>query len=157
MEKNKKYSKNYVYGSVAYDIQPEIKHEKKQIKRRKTKSKVKVKLKVVGSIMAIAIISLLTLTRFASIIRLTYDIRTVKSDIKKVQEANENTRVQIAKVSNIKSIEETAVNKLGMIIPDKNQIVYMDVKPLTSLTEQSKEGPKTAANEMIQKIFGLIH
>lgn len=157
MEKNKKYTKNYVYGSVAYDIQPEIKHEKKQIKRRKTKSKVKVKLKVVGSIMAIAIISLLTLTRFASIIRLTYDIRTVKSDIKKVQEANENTRVQIAKVSNIKSIEETAVNKLGMIIPDKTQIVYMDVKPLTSLMEQSKEGPKTAANEMIQKIFGLIH
>lgn len=157
MEKNKKYSKNYVYGSVAYDIQPEIKREKKPVKRVKTRNKAKIKLKMVGSIMVIAVISLLTLTRFASIIRLTYDIRTAKSDIKKVQETNENTRVQMAKASNIKSIEETAVNKLGMVIPDKSQIVYIDVKPLTSIVEQSKTGTETAASEVIQKLFALIH
>ena len=154
MEKGKKYSKNYVYGSVAYDMQPEISNEKKQIKRRKPKNKVKIKLKMVGNILIIALISLLTLSRFTSIIKLTYDIRT---DIKKVQEANENTRVQMAKMSNIKNIEETAINKLGMVIPDKNQVVYIDVKPLTSSTEQSKEGTKTAANEFIQNIIGLKH
>lgn len=157
MEKNKKYSKNYIYGNVAYDIQPEIEHEKKPLKRRKTKNKVKVKLKMIRNIMIISIISLLTLTRFASIIKLTYDIRTVKSDIKKVQEANENTRVQMAKASNIKGIEETAVTKLGMMIPDKSQIVYIDVKPLTSKSEQSKTGLKTATNEIIKNFFGLIH
>lgn len=163
MEKNKRSTrntrntKNYVYGSVAYDIQPEIKQERKPVKRKKAKSKVKIKLKVVGSVMVIALISLLTLTRFASMIRLTYDIREVKSDIKKVQEANENTRVQMAKMSNIKSIEKTAVNELGMVIPDTSQIVYMDVKPLTALTEESKEGIKTATNDFMQKIFGLIH
>lgn len=157
MEKNKKYSKNYVYGSVAYDMQPEIKNERKPIKRIKPKNRVKIKLKMVGNILIIALISLLTLSRFASIIKLTYDIRTVKSDIKKVQEANENTRVQMAKMSNIKSIEETAISKYGMVIPDKSQVVYIDIKPLTSLTEQSKEGTKTAANEFVQKIFGLIH
>jgi hypothetical protein len=63
----------------------------------------------------------------------------------------------MAKMSNIKSIEETAISKLGMIIPDKNQVVYIDVKPLTSSTEQSKEGTKTAAIGFIQKIFALIH
>lgn len=163
MEKNKRHSKNtrntrnYVYGNVAYDIQPEVKYEKKPVKRKKTNNKVKIKLRVIGSVIAVALISLLSLTRFASIIRLTYDIREVKSEIKKVQEANENTKVQMAKMSNIKSIEETAVNKLGMVIPDKSQIVYMDVKPLTALTEESEEGKKTAANDFIQKIFGLIH
>jgi cell division protein FtsL len=157
MEKSKKHSNDYVYGSVAYDIQPEIKNEKKPIKRRKTKNRVKIKLKMVGSIFIIALISLLTLSRFASTIKLTYDIRTVKSEIKKVQEANENTRVQMAKISNIKNIEETAVSKLGMIIPDKNKVVYIDVKPLTSLKDQSKEGTKTAANEFVQKIIGFIH
>ncbi len=157
MEKSKKHSENYMYGSVAYDIQPEIKNEKKPIKRRKQKNRVKIKLKMVESIFIIALISILTLSRFASIIKLTYDIRTVKSEIKKVQEANENTRVQMAKMSNIKSIEETAVSKLGMVIPNKNQVVYIDVKPLTSLNDQSKEGTKTAANEFIQKIIGLIH
>jgi hypothetical protein len=90
-------------------------------------------------------------------IRLTYDIRTVKSEIKKIQETNENTRVQMAKLSNIKSLEETAVGKLGMIIPDKAQVVYIDVKPLTSSSEQLKEGKKTAATEFIQKVIGLIH
>lgn len=157
MEKNKKHTKNYVYGSVAYNIQPEINVEKKQIKRRKTKNNVKIKLKMVGRVFIIAIISFLTLTRFTSMIRLTYDIRTVKSEIKKVQEANENTRVQMAKMNNIKSIEETAVNKFGMVIPDKNQIVYIDVKPLTSSKAQLKEGPKTATNDFVQKIFALIH
>lgn len=157
MEKNKKQSKNYVYGNVAYDIQPEIKKEKKPIKKTKTKNKAKVKLKMVRGIFIISVISFLTLTRFASMIRLTYDIRAVKSDIKKIQETNENTRVQMAKLSNIKGLEETALGKLGMIIPDKNQVVYIDVKPLTSSTEQLKEGKKTAANEFIQKIFGLIH
>ena len=157
MEKNKKQSKNYVYGSVAYDIQPEIKKEKKPIKRTKTKNKVRVKLKMVRSIFIISVISFLTLTRFASMIRLTYDIRTVKSEIKKIQETNENTRVQMAKLSNIKGLEETAVGKLGMKIPDKTQVVYIDVKPLTSSGEQLREGKKTAANEFIQKIIGLIH
>lgn len=160
MEKNKRNTRNtrnYVYGSVAYDIQPEIKHDKKPIRRKKTNNRVKIKLKMIGSIMVIGLVSLLTLTRFASMIRLTYDIRGVKAEIKKVQEANENTRVQMAKMSNIKSIEETAVNKLGMVIPEKAQVVYMDVKPLTALTEESKEGTKTATNEFMQKIFGLIH
>lgn len=161
MEKNKRNSKNprnksnYVYGNVAYDIQPEIKHEKKPVKRKKANNKVKLKLKVVGSIMVVAFISLLTLTRFASMIRLTYDIREVKSDIKKVQEENENTKVQIARMSSIKGIEETAVNKLGMVIPDKGQIVYMEVEPLTALTEEHEEGRRTALNDFVQRIFGL--
>lgn len=157
MEKNKKPSKNYVYGSVAYKIQPEISDEKKPIKKRKTKSRVKIKLKMVRRVLIIGIISFLTLTRFASMIKLTYDIRTVKSDIKKVQETNENTRVQMAKMNNIKSLEATAVSKFGMVIPEKNQIVYIDVKPLTSSKTQSIEGPKTAANDFAQKIFALIH
>lgn len=161
MEKNKRNSKNprnrsgYVYGNVAYDIQPEIKQERKPVKRKKTNSKVKLKLKVVGSIMVVAFISLLTLTRFASMIRLTYDIREVKSDIKKVQEENENTKVQIAKTNSIKGLEETAVNKLGMVIPDKGQIVYMEVEPLTALAEKPEEGKKTALNDFVQRIFGL--
>ncbi len=161
MEKNKRSSKSprnrsgYVYGNVAYDIQPEIKHERKPVKRKNTNNRLKLKLKVVRSIMVIAFISLLTLTRFASMIRLTYDIREVKADIKKVQEENENTRVQMAKMSSIKSIEDTAINKLGMIIPDKGQIVYMEVEPLTALTEKSEAGKKTAFNDLVQKIFGL--
>lgn len=157
MEKNKKYPKNYVYGNVAYNLEPEINPRRKQIKRKKTNNKVKIKRKMVVSIVLIACISLLALSRFASVIKLTYDIRGIKSEIKTLQEANENIRVQIAKKSNIKSIEETAVNELGMVIPDKSQIVYIDVKPLTSLAGRSNEGEKTAANQFVQKIIGLLH
>jgi cell division protein FtsL len=156
MEKSKKYSKNYVYGSTAYDLQPETNDEKRQKVVKKPKKNQKSKFKLMGNVIAISIISLFILTRFASIVKLTYDVRAVKSEIRKVQEENENIKVEIAKSDNIRSLEQAAVGKLGMIIPDKKQIVYIDVKPLTSLKENT--GKKTAsAGEVVQKIFGLIH
>jgi cell division protein FtsL len=156
MEKSKKYPKNYVYGSTAYDLQPEINYEKRQKVVKKPKKNQKTKFKLMGNVIAISIISLFILTRFASIVKLTYDIRAVKSEIRKAQKENENIKVEIAKSDNIRSLEQTAVGKLGMLIPDKKQIVYIDVKPLTSLKENTDK--KTAsAGEVVQKIFGLIH
>jgi cell division protein FtsL len=157
MEKNKKYSRNYMYGSTAYDLQPEINKEKKQKNVKKPRKNSKAKFKLMGSVIAISFLSLFILTRFASIVKLTYDVRSIKSEIRKVQEENDNIKVEMAKLNNIKSIEKMAVGKLGMVVPDKKQVVYIDVKPLTSLKENKELKTASEAGKVVQKIFGLIH
>lgn len=159
MEKNKKQSDRYIYGSVAYNIQPEIEEEKKPVrgKRKKPNENAKMKLKVMGSVLVFACLSLFVLSRSATSIKLTYSIRETKTKIKQTQEANENIRVNIAKKSNIKKVEEVAVNKLQMIIPAKTQVIYLDIKPLVAIDSKENGNDEAASTGIIQKLIGLLN
>jgi cell division protein FtsL len=155
MVKDKKNAKPYTYGNVAYDIQSEKKSKKriKTRKNKKTNTALRAKLKIIGMIVMIFIFSFLTISRFTVIISMSADVRSIKREITNMQKENENIRVELARMDNIKEIENKAVTQLGMIVPEKNQIVYMDVKPLAESTENTK----ASAFQTIQKLLGLIY
>lgn len=153
VEKNKKNYGNYTYGSVAYDLEPKVLKEKKTVKQKKNKSNAKNKLKLIFTIGILASCSFIILARYASITKMTYNIRGIKSDISKMQNQNENISVEIAKQNNIKSIETAAVGQYGMVMPENKDVVYVDVKPLTPL----KVGAPTNTNSFFYKIIGFIN
>lgn len=157
MSNNNKYSNTYTHGNVAYEIAPEIhvKKKKNTKKARKTQSsaKAKQKLKLLFGITAVAVLSFLVLCRYTIIMGMTSDVRKVKSEIKQVQKNNDNTIVEIAKYNNVKNIMQVAVEKHGMVSPEKDSIVYVDVKPLTLINEKTE----TSSVSFIQRVLGLMY
>lgn len=152
VEANKKTS-GYVYGSTAYEIAPDIKPRRvvKPVKRAKTKATNKFKL--MGRIIIVFVLSFLLVYRFTLVMKLTYDIRDTKAQITAVNNDNENIRIELATLNNIKVIEKTAVEKCGMVVPTAAEIKYVSVKPLTLSTEKYDQN----TYQMIQKLLGLIY
>lgn len=149
--KNKKISTKYVYGNVAYDLEPEI--EPKIEKKIKKKNKNSYKFKLIGKIIIISILSFLLVYRFTIVMKLTYDIRNIKTQISEINNNNENIKINLANMNNIWDIEKEAVGKLGMVIPNAAQIKYVSVKPLTLASEKYSQ----SAFQMIQRLLGLIY
>lgn len=153
VEKNKKNYGNYTYGNVAYELEPKVVKEKKVVKRKNKKNNVKNKLKLIFSIGLLTVFSFIILTRYAAITKMTYNIRSIKSDVAKMQKLNENITVEIAKQNNIRSVEKLATGKYGMVMPESKNVVYVDVKPLTPLKSETK----TTSNSLFNKIIGFIN
>ena len=150
MVSSKKYN-NYTYGNLAYEMPAEKKENQKITTVKKTKSNVKLKLRAITYVLAVFSLSFLVLCRFAYIYKISNDIRAVKQELKVAENNNENIRVEIAKLNNIKGIEDVAL-KAGMVIPDKADIHYISAKPLTA--EPSESEHHTAS--LMQRLFGII-
>lgn len=144
MKKDGRNQSSYVYGNVAYNIEPEVREQPVRRVRPNNKpvhKKSNNRAKIVGSIVIVSLMAFLTLCRFATIIKLTWQVRELKNNIVLVQKENENKRVDIAKLNNIRYIENMAVNKYKMIVPPSENVVNIDVNPLTASSEkQSAKG-----------------
>lgn len=155
MVKNKKYSSNtYTYGNVAYDYEPEIKKKVKSPKVPRTKKKANSKLKLIKMIVIVFVMAFMVTVRFTAIMNINSDIRQLKTDIKTVQQDNENIKVEIAKLNNIRNLEKLAVEKEGMRVPSANEVFYVDVKPLTLSTDTKKTETTLS---LIKQLFGALY
>lgn len=153
--KNKKISSKYVYGSVAYDlepvVQPQIEIQRKIKKNNKHKNAIKLSL--MARIIIVSVLSFMLVYRFTMVMKLTYDIRDLKTQIVQINNDNENVKIDLAEKNNIMGIEKIAVEKCGMIIPEPSQIKYISVRPLT----KSSDKYSASAFQMIQRLLGLIY
>lgn len=146
----------YSYGNVAYDFEMDIIKEEKKRKNPKVnnKKKTKAKLKIMGYVTVLFLLSFLSLCRFAAIIKITNNIHSIKKDIKQAQKQSEDLKVKMAKYNNIKNIEESAIAKYGMVVPDKQNIKYVDVKPLTASASMQQKDDKIT---FVKRLLGLIY
>ena len=151
MVSSKKYN-NYTYGNLAYEIPAEEKENQKVSSAKNKKTSVKLKLRAITYVLAIFSLSFLVLCRFAYIYKVNNDLRAVNQELKVAENNNENVSLEIAKLNNIKNIEDTAL-KAGMVIPDKVNIHYISAKPLTA--EPVEPEQKTAS--LVQRLFGIIY
>jgi hypothetical protein len=151
--KNKKIPSSYVYGNVAFDLEQDIEPIIEKKINRQPKSENSHKFKLIGKIIVISILSFLLVYRFTIVMKDTYDIRSLQTQINATNGENENIRIDLANLNNIKTIESIAVGKRGMVIPDSSQIKYLSVKPLTL----SSDKLSPSAFQMIQRLLGLIY
>jgi hypothetical protein len=151
--KNKKPQTKYIHGSVAYELEPEInpKIVKKVKKARKNKNLHKYN--TVGKLLIIFVLAFLLVYRFTMIMSRTYEIRDTKTQISQLNGDNENIRIGLAEKNNIKSVEEIATQKRGMIVPDSKNIMYISVKPLTLSSGKYNQ----SAFQAVQRLLGLIY
>ncbi|MEG0370669.1 MAG: septum formation initiator family protein [Clostridium sp.] len=163
MKNNNPNASGYVYGNAAYDYEkqrevirqkPPLEEQKpKPIKKKSKKSKVKAKLRILSIVGMLFVMSFIAVGRYTAILTLSTDIRTQKTEVKKVQKENQNISVELAKFNNLKYIENDAIMKYNMIRPSDTH--FIDVKPLSSNVTKSQH--KESALTTVQRILGLIY
>jgi len=71
-------------------------------------------------------------------LRAASKVENLKDELALITEQNNHKEMEISKKLDFKSIEERAINELGMQKPDNSQIVYVGVKQ-TSYSEIPEE------------------
>lgn len=127
----------YVRGNTA--IAPskkddERKDDKQQIKRQKKANKQKALERQKKSdrkymfviATSIFILGITLISREGSIYKMQKQVSTMKNEISNFKENNEALKVKILKHSSLSNVEENAVSKLSMHIPQKQDVVKID-------------------------------
>ncbi len=129
--------------------------QKRQVrKNRSSKNNINKKIIVIRNIMIAFIVGITLVGRYCIIYNLQSELNTTKQNIAALNKENENLKVDLVKYNNIQYIEDVAVNKLGMVTPDRNDAIYADVSKKTIISAESKSNEgKNAVNALAEKIF----
>lgn len=127
-----KAADNYVYGSTAPELKPELKYdvyeENPVLKaKKKQKSYYKVKLRLAGYVLFIFVMCLVVAYRYALITEINYNIEKATREYNYIKNKNVLLKVEMEKELDLNKIKQIAEEKLGMHKPNKYQIVYVNV------------------------------
>ncbi len=79
------------------------------------------------------------------------NVTSLEAKVKNITEENDNLEKNILTSVDLQQIRDTAINELGMVYPDSDQVVYYHIESVDYM-EQYKDIP----NGVDQKIFGMI-
>lgn len=162
----------YQYETSPRKLQPEYEPERKKYPKKSTarkvkkvakqsqKPKVKGKIKKQMKMMAyvgIGFVILLAISYRNSQINESFaKIKTLKSDLAVVQKENEQLEVNIENNLNLKSVEQSAKELLGMQKLDNKQTVYINLPKEDYVEPATEEIVKDEDTSLFQKIINLI-
>ncbi|MEY8762325.1 MULTISPECIES: cell division protein FtsL [Clostridium] len=150
---------NMMNGNAA--LQPQYKPYKKHDKRiHKNKNenkqkKIKKKLRVLLNICVFFVIGLILIYRYSIIYNMQTDLNSAENNVDNISRQNENLTVELVKYNNLKYIEDDAVNKLKMVVPNKQNAVYIDLDKPVIKTQEDEDSMKTQKG-MLNKLKQLI-
>lgn len=133
----------------------ELKKSKRESKEAIQNKRIKKKLKVMRNIFVAFIIGLTLILRYSVLYSTQQDINKSKIMVSSINSDNENLRLKLLKNSNMKTIEENAVNNVKMIYPDKNKVIYEDINKNNFKTATSSNKTSVSLN-IINKIKKLL-
>lgn len=151
----------YVYGSAARQLEYDVYEENQVLKAKKTyRSHRKIKLRMVMAILAVFAAGLAVMCRYAIITRIGYQINQRQKAYEMIRNENSLLRVQIETKTDLNEIKEIAENRLGMQMPDKNQIIYIKV-PRNDYTvlmsaDAKDEKNENAMSKLINRAAGFL-
>ncbi len=146
--------KKYPKKSTARKIQTN-QRTKKQIKP-KEKRKLKKEVKIIIYI-AVGFAILFAISYRNSVINEKFaEIKTLKSNLASIQKENEQLEVSIENSLNLKTIEQSATELLGMKKLEKSQSIYINL-PKQDYVEPASEEVITKQNSnWLEKIISFI-
>lgn len=129
--------------------------QKRQVRKNKSSKKnINKKIVIMRNIMIAFIVGITLIGRYCIIYNLQSELNTTRQNIVALNKENENLKVELVKYNNIQYIEDVAVNKLGMVTPDRNDAIYADISKETIITAESESGEgKNAVTVLAEKIF----
>lgn len=126
------------YEDNQFERKEERERKLKQNKQRNRRLKSKVK--VMRNIILTFITGLTLVGRYCIIYDMQRELNSVQSNISVINKDNENLKVELVKYNNLQLIEDTAINKLKMVKPDKSGAVYTNLsKEVIQSREKKKE------------------
>lgn len=140
----------YSYSSAAYEVKKPAKVKEREVTVNNRKAKMKVK--AIMAVMVFLALSLVILLRYCEINEYNQRITKLKLESQKIAKSNTQLQIDLDNQVDIGTIEKLAVERLGMQHPDKNQIVYVELKKsdYTKVPEQAIE--ESAQNKSVVKI-----
>lgn len=153
----------YIHGSAAKQLDYDVYEENKVLKAKKQyKNNRKAKFKLVISILAVLIVGLAVVYRFALITQMSYGINETEKQYDKLRNENSKIRVQVEQDTDLTNIRQLAETRLGMQMPDKSQIVYISVQKNDHTVVMNTKDEDTKANAniltaFISKVAGLFN
>ncbi|WP_096635526.1 cell division protein FtsL [Clostridium cochlearium] len=135
----------YVDGStvMAHEVHIEEKSQKKKEKkvfRKKIPNNSRKKLSIIGKILTVFIVGTIIIGRYSKIYNMQKQLNNINNSIVKLNKENENLKVELLKLNNIKSVEDIAIGKLKMSVPTKENMIYCDMsKEIFKLNKNANE------------------
>ena len=114
-------------------------------KNNSNKKNINKKIIVMRNIMIAFIVGITLVGRYCIIYNLQSELNTTKQNITALNKENENLKVDLVKYNNIQYIEDVAVNKLGMVTPDRNHAIYANISKNSIITAESKNSESNNA------------
>ncbi len=151
----------YVHGSAARQLEYDVYEENQVLKAKKRyKSNRKAKLKMVVEIIAVLLAGLAVVCRYAIITKINYELNKQEVVYQEIRNANSVLKVQIETKTDLNEVKEAAENRLGMQMPDKSQIIYINV-PRNDYTVVMVNDTQTGNSEgivgnILDKAAGLM-
>lgn len=152
-KKNNKKRKKV--SSQNENIKKEIKQKAKENVKLKNAVRIRRKKLVVSIIFAFIV--LLAISYRNSLINESFSkVKTLKNELSTIEKENEQLQVSIESSLNLKNIEQTAQEKLGMQRLSQDQKIYINL-PKKDYIESASEEIKTEEDKnIVQKIIGFI-
>ncbi|MFL0195515.1 hypothetical protein ACJDU8_08040 [Clostridium sp. WILCCON 0269] len=155
--------KDMINGNTV--LQPEYKpyketeekkyRHKKTGKDKKRNIKVKKKLQVIRNIGLAFTVGLILVYRYSIIYDMQTELNSVEVNISEVNRQNENLKVDLVKYNNLQYIENSAINKLHMVVPNQANAAYVNLDKQTIKTQEDIDEIKTQKG-ILNKLKQLI-
>lgn len=131
----KEYRNSYSYGSVAYNLEPELQRDDRvnkfdiRVERRRGLSK-KNPLAMLGLYASVSAVVFCVVMLLIQYVTISYNQKTItdlKAEIKTIEDEIYNVEVQTAETLDMANVKKVAIGKLGMVVPQDNQVMYISV------------------------------
>jgi len=120
--------------------------QRRQVKKNRiNKKNINKKIIVMRNIMIAFIVGITLVGRYCILYNLQSELNTTRQNIAALNKENENLKVDLVKYNNIQYIEDVAVNKLGMVTPDRNHAIYANISKNSIITAESKNSESNNA------------
>lgn len=164
------YNSRYQYETSPRKLQPEYEQIRKKYPKkstiRKTKVNNKAKLQAkkhaknqykVMAYVAIGFIILFAISYRNSVINEKFsEIKALKTNLAGIEKENEQLKVNIENNLNLKSVEQSAKEMLGMQKLNNSQTVYINLPKEDYIEPATEEIVKEDSSNWLQKIINII-
>ncbi|UXZ09050.1 cell division protein FtsL [Clostridium perfringens] len=117
---------NHREKNKLYQVKKPMTRKKKNRTTKKKKSKkIKKKKSVYQIVLLILVVGGITISRDVKVYKTQQQLDSLNKEINSVITENEALKVQILKASSLDKIEDTAKNKLKMILPTKENMIKL--------------------------------
>jgi len=151
-------SDKYVHGTLAEKIEYDVYEENKVLKAKKIhKQNRKIKFRMILNTAFIFSLCFIIIYRYALVTELNYEIDKLGRQYEELLEEKTTLEFELEKGMNLAKIEEIARNKLGMVRPDKNQIVNVSVPKDDYTVAAAEEKTKSEAQGLFDALVYKIN
>ena len=133
--------------------QARIAYEENQSKKIERKAKIHVKL-FVNIVIAFAVCFFL-INRYVAVYETSNQVASAKREYEVTKQLSDKLKEKIDKVTDIKTLEQIAGERLGMSRPESYQIFYVDMK-MKNYGEKVKAVPRTQNEVPVSGVAGII-